>query len=151
MNNKQIEDLIYQYHWRKKELDRISNILWGARVNNRSIGVAQYGVEATLPKPNTSLKSAAEMDAMDARERRLYYRHMEYEERVNAIEMMTDHLDDEQHQIILDCMMEGMSYRSIADHLGVNRNKIRDMKEEMLCQICQKCHFLHDLLERNSA
>lgn len=138
MNSKQVEDLIYQYHWRKKEMDRLSNILWGTNSNNKSVGVAQGGIESTLPKPNTSLKSHAEMDDMDAREKRLYVRWMEYQEKAHAIEVMTDYLEDEQHRIILDCMMEGMSYRSIADHLSVNRNKIRDMKEEMLCQICQK-------------
>ncbi|GAQ18020.1 RNA polymerase sigma factor [Oceanobacillus picturae] len=147
----QTEDLIYQYHWRKKEMDRLNNILFGTRSNMKSIGVAQYGVEATLPKPNTNIKSMAEMDAMDAREKRLYKRWMEYKDKVQGIELLGDYLEEEQHLIILDCMMEGMSYRSIADHLGVNRNKIRDMKEDMLSQLCQKCHFLHDLLERNSA
>jgi|SRR5690625_2421215 len=145
MNSKQIENLIYQYHWRKKELDRLSNILWGLSNNFKSVGVAQGGIESTLPKPNTSLKSYAEMDDMDARERRNYERYIEYEEKVDAVESMIDCLEDEQHKIILDCMMEGMSYRSIADHLSVNRNKIREMKEEMLCQICQKCHLLQGL------
>lgn len=151
MNNRQVEDLIYQYHWRKKELDRLHNILFGTKANMKSIGVAQYGVEATLPKPNTNIKSTPEIDEMDARERRLYKRWMEYKEKVQGIELLGDFLESEKHLIILDCMMEGMSYRSIADHLGVNRNKLRQIKEDMLCQICQKCHFLHDLLEKNSA
>jgi len=141
MNNRQLEDLIYQYHWRKKELDRISNILWGSNRNNKSVGVAQYGVEATLPKPNTNLKSVPEMDDMDTRDKRLYDRWTGYQTKVYAIEVSTDYLEDEQQQIILDCMMEGMSYRSIASHLNVNRNKIRDMKENMLSQLCQKCHL----------
>ena len=132
-------------------MDRLHNILWGVRTEYKSVGVAQGGIEATLPKPNTSLKSHAEMDDMDARELRLYNRWQEYKEKVHAIEVLGDYLEDEHQLIILDCMMEGMSYRSIADHLGMNRNKVRDLKEDMLCQICQKCHFLHDLLERNSA
>ncbi|MFC2948550.1 sigma factor-like helix-turn-helix DNA-binding protein [Virgibacillus sediminis] len=152
MNKKQLENLIYQYHWRKRELDRISSIIWGGFSQVPSAGmVAQYGVEATLPKPNTNIKSAAEMDAMDAREKRQYQRWIQYSEKVDAIERLIDYLKEEQHKIILDCMMEGMSYRSIADHLGVNRNKIREMKEDMLGQLCQKCHFLTDLLDKNSA
>ncbi|MFG6179658.1 helix-turn-helix domain-containing protein, partial [Halomonas sp. THAF12] len=107
--------------------------------------VQQLGIEATLPKANVNSKSAAEVDAMEARERRLYYRWKEYSRKVESIELMADFLEDEQHLIILDCMMEGMSYRSVAAHLGVNRNKIREMKSMMLCQICQKCHYLHDL------
>lgn len=152
MNNKQVEDLIYQYHWRKRELDRIFNILFGGSTSMPSFGmVSQYGIEATLPKPNTTIKSPAEIDVMDAWEQRLYKRYKEFRDMVKAIERIVDYLEDVQHQIILDCIMEGMSYRSIADHLGVNRNKIREMKENMLFQLCQKCHFLHDLLEKDSA
>ncbi|WP_164219359.1 sigma-70 family RNA polymerase sigma factor [Virgibacillus sp. YIM 98842] len=147
MDVKEIENLIYQYHWRKREMDRIEGILWRSFSKSPSVGlVSQYGVEATLPKPNTSIKSQAEMEAMDARERRLLNRWREYKQIVQSIESMGDCLQDPQQLIILDCMMEGMSYRSIADHLGINRNKIREMKENMLCQICQKCHFLHDLI-----
>jgi hypothetical protein len=141
MNKKQIEDLIYQYHWRKKEMDRLSNILWGSNRSYKSVGVAQGGIESTLPKPNTNLKSIPEMDEMDARELRIYDRWTEYQVKVYAIEIMIDYLEDEQHKIILDCMMEGMSYRSIAAHLSVSRTKIGEMKNEMLRQICQKCQI----------
>ncbi|RHW33534.1 sigma-70 RNA polymerase sigma factor region 4 domain-containing protein [Oceanobacillus profundus] len=149
---KQVEDLIYQYYWRKKEVSRICSILWRRYSLTPSAGmVSKYGIEATLPKANTSLKSYAEMDALDARDKRLYDRYKDYEEIVKAIESIANYLEDEQQKIILDCMMEGMSYRSIADHLGINRNKIRLMKEKMLCQICQKCHFLHDLIDKKTA
>lgn len=141
MNNRQLEDLIYQYHWRKKELDRISNILWGSNRNSKSVGVAQYGIEATLPKPNTNLKSVPEMDDMDERDKRLYDRWTCYQSKVAAIEMMIDQLDDEQQQIILDCMMEGMSYRSIADHLNISRTKLGEKKNGMLNHLCQKSQF----------
>ncbi|MFC7060782.1 sigma-70 family RNA polymerase sigma factor [Halobacillus seohaensis] len=147
MNKKQVENLIYEYHWHRKELDRIGEIIWGGYSRGPSFGlVQQFGIEATMPKANTNIKSAAEIDALDVREKRLYKRWLEYREKVQAIELMVDFLEEEQQKIVLDCMMEGMSYRSIADHLSINRNKIREMKDDMLCQLCQKCHFLHDLL-----
>lgn len=77
MNKKEIENLIYEYHWRKREVSRLINIIYGTSESYRSVGISQYGVEATLPKPNTNLKSHAEMDAMDAmdaREKRLLNR-----------------------------------------------------------------------------
>src|SRR5690625_692374 len=132
MNKKEIESLIYEYHWRKREVSRLENILYGTSDSYRSVGVAQYSVEATLPKPNTNLKSHAEMDAMDAREKRLLNRLKEYEEKVRTVEKMADYLTNDKHLIILDCMMEGMSYRSIAAHLGIGRTKIWEMKDEML-------------------
>ena len=148
-----MENLIYEYHWREKEVNRLENILWGGRsTHGPSFGlVQQLGIEATLPKPNVNIKSPTEIDAMERREQRLYKRWEEYREVVLTIEMLADYLENEQQKIILDCMMEGMSYRSIADHLGNNRNKIREMKEDMLCQICQKCQFLLELIEENIA
>ena len=144
MNTKGIERLIYEYHWRKKEVARIESILWGAgKAIFKSVGVAQYGVEATLPKPNTSLKSYAEMDYMDAREKRLLKRYEEYTEKVTAVEAMAEFLYNDKHLIILDCMMEGMSYRSIADHLGISTTKLWHMKCDMLniIQKEQKEHY----------
>ncbi|QAS52823.1 sigma-70 family RNA polymerase sigma factor [Halobacillus litoralis] len=152
MNKKQIEDLIYEYHWRKKEVDRLETIIWGGYSKAPSTGlVQQFGIEATLPKPNTSIKSKAEVEALDARELRLYKRWLAFNRKTEAVEIMVDYLDNEKQMIILDCMMEGMSYRSIADHLSLNRNKVRELKESMLCQICQKCHFLHELNLEKSA
>lgn len=144
MKPNQLEGLIYEYHWFKKEFDRLGKILFGTR-KEKSVGVAQYGVEATLPKPNTSLKSYSEMDDMDVREKRQYVRWLKFKDKVEAVESLGDYLFDEQQQIILDCMIEGMSYRSIAVHLSINRNKVRDIKDVMLCQLCQKCHLLQDL------
>jgi len=132
MNKKQIESLIYEYHWRKKEVARLEKVLFGTNGINRSVGVAQYGIEATLPKPNINLKSEAEIKAMDAREERLLERYNKFKEKVDKVERMADFLTSDKHLIILDCMMEGMSYRSIAAHLGVGRTKIWEMKDEML-------------------
>lgn len=152
MNEKQIESLIYQYHWRKKEVSRLEFILWGSAGHFRSVGVAQYGIEATLPKPNTNLKSYAEMDEMDAREKRQYERYEKFNAIVKFIEGLEKHLNNDKHLIIFDCMLEGMSYRSIADHLQISRSKLNPMKDKMLNQLSQKSqkdqinHFVHDLI-----
>lgn len=157
MNKKDLENLIYEYHWRKKELVRIEGILFGNRIPmSKSVGVSQYGIEATLPH-GSSGKSIAELKDMDLREERLYRRWEEYREKVFAIEMFAENTKDEQQLVIIDCMMEGMSYRSIAAHLGMSRNKLGEIKNSMLdhlCQICQKdqkCHFVQNLFDKKSA
>ena len=156
MNKKQIENLIYQYHWRKKEVNRLENILWGHAGYSRSVGVAQYGIEATLPKPNTNLKSYAELEEMDQRELRQYKRLEKFRAIVYFIEGLEKHLTNDKHLIIFDCMLEGMSYRSIADHLQISRSKFNPIKDEMLNQLCQKIqkdqinHYVHDLIYHKS-
>jgi hypothetical protein len=151
MNKKEVEDLIYDYHWMKSEVYRLYRRLFGGSLfPSRSVGVAQYGIEATLPK-GSPLKSYAELEAMDAREERQYKRLKYLEAKVKAIEKIPDYLSDDIQLVILDCMMDGMSYRAIAAHLGMNREKVREIKDKMLCQICQNCHFLHDLKKRKTA
>lgn len=150
MNKKQIENLIYDYHWMRKEVDRLERALYGSPVPMRSWGVAQYGIEATLPH-GSSGKSRSELEQMDLREERLYKRLTHYREKVIAIEKMADMVKSDRQLIIMDCMMEGMSYRAIAAHLGINREKVRELKNKMLCHFCQNCHFLHRLTSEKSA
>lgn len=146
MNPKQVENLIYEYHWRRREVDRLENILYGSSVPMKSWGVAQYGIEAAMPK-GSSGKSQYEFEMMDLREERLFNRLEDFRDKVYAVEMVVGEIKDEQQLIIIDCMMEGMSYRSIAAHLGVSREKVRIDKNRMLSQICQNCHFLQDFIK----
>jgi len=144
MNKGQLQSIIYDYQWQKKEVDRIKKILWGIDLPPTNL-VAQYGIEATMPRSNTSIKSKYELADMDMREQRLYKRYERYKKNTDTIERLGDYASTEWQLIILDCMMEGMSYRSIADHLGTNRNKVTELKDSMLNHLCQKCHLLHDL------
>ena len=151
MNKNEVENLIYDYHWMKSEVYRLHQRLFGGSIfSSKSVGVAQYGIEATLPK-GSRLKSHAELETLDAREERQLKRLKNLEAKVQAIERIPDYLTDDIQLIILDCMMDGMSYRAIAAHLNMNREKVREIKDEMLCQICQNCHFLHDLKNEKSA
>ncbi|MGN7401720.1 helix-turn-helix domain-containing protein [Cytobacillus praedii] len=145
MNCNEIEKLIYDYHWLRKEVSRLEKIVFGFSVPIKSIGVTQYGVEASLPK-GSLLKSEAELAALDVREKRLYKRLNMYRKKVFAIEKIAElHLVDDQELTLMDCMMEGMSYRAIAAHLGLSREKIRTLKNELIGHIHQNCHFLHEL------
>lgn len=137
MNKIQIEAVIYQYHWRYKELERIHNILFGIGFS-QSVGVAQYGVEAVMPKGNTSLKSHAEMNAMDYRERRQYERYLKYKNIVQFVESIEKYVKCDIQLVIYDCMLEGMSYRSIAAHLGMSTGKLHETKESMLNDLASK-------------
>jgi DNA-directed RNA polymerase specialized sigma24 family protein len=145
MNAKQVENLIYEYHWRRREVDRLENILFGSSIPMKSWGVAQYGIEAAMPK-GSSGRSLLEIESMDLREQRLFNRLESFRDKVYAVEMIAGKVNEEQQLIIIDCMMEGMSYRAIAAHLGVSREKVRIEKNKMLSQICQNCHFLQDYL-----
>lgn len=137
MTKNQLQALIYSYNWQTKEVDRIARIL-NTIDGPQGAKTTQYGIEATLPKPNTSIKSKCEMDAMGKREKRLYDRYMRFKSNVELVETFPEYIANEMQLIVLDCMMEGMSYRSIAAHLGVSRNKVTELKDEMLNHLSQK-------------
>ena len=140
MDEKQLQTLIYNYHWQTKEANRIARILNDIDAP-KGATTTQYGIEATLPKANTTLKSRYEIDELSRREKRLYERYMRYKENIELVESLADYIDEEMQLIILDCMMEGMSLRSIAAHLGVSRYKVSELKDDMLSHLCQICHF----------
>lgn len=149
MNKQQLQSLIYAYHWQSREVARLESLLFG--VDRLSQNLTQtYGIEATMPKANTNIKSKYEMDELDARERRQYERYLDYKENVDTVESLLNHARNDQEMIILDCMMDGMSYRSIADHLGVSRYKLGETKDDMLNHFCQICHFPQHLQKQKS-
>lgn len=136
----QLNDLIYNYHWQIKEVDRLNRILNDIG-GPKGATTTKYGEESAQPKPNTSLKSKYEIDDMSRREKRLYDRYMRFKSNVEFVESLADYLSNEKQIIILDCMMEGMSLRSISAHLGMSRYKAGALKDKMFDHLCQKCHF----------
>jgi hypothetical protein len=150
MNREQIEALLRDYRWMRKEVDRLERILFGYSSPMRSWGVSQYGIEATLPKGSPG-KSQAELKDMDIREERLYKRLKKYQKIVYAIELAVDFIEDEKMKIVYDCILEGMSYRAIGYHLGISREQVRRMKNKIIDHLCQSCHFLQLLKEEKSA
>lgn len=136
-----IERLIRDYQWMRREVDRLQNALYGYATPMRSWGVAQYGIEAAMPK-GSSGKSQAELKNMDLREERLYKRLMKFEGRVYAIEWAGELLEDEKERVVYDCMLDGMSYRSIAELLGMTRNQVKKTKDAILSQLSQKSQFV---------
>ncbi|MDU0070051.1 MULTISPECIES: sigma factor-like helix-turn-helix DNA-binding protein [Bacillus] len=149
MNKKEIEKLISSYHWMSKEVQRLQRVLYGSDIPMRSWGVAQYGLEAAMPKGSPG-KSQAELKQMDLREERLFKRLEYFEERVYAIEAAARKIEGEQHKVIYDCMMEGISYRAIGLHLGISRETVRRMKDEIINQLCQNCRIVQLLNPQKS-
>lgn len=131
-----IEELLKDYCWMIREILRLQRNLYGGISSDRSWGVAQYGLEAAMPKGSPG-KSQVELAAMDKREERIFKRIHELEERVKAVESAVESIQGEMHKVVYDCMLEGMSYRSIAKHLGVSRDKVRQIKDEIISQLSQ--------------
>lgn len=129
-----ITDLIRDYRMMKREIERLQNILYGQSIPMRSWGVAQYGIEAAMPK-GTSGKSQAELRDMDIREQKQVLRLQEYQRKVFAIESAGDFLDREILKIVYDCMLSGMTRQQIAIHLEISRDSVDKLRADIKAQI----------------
>ncbi|MEK4908342.1 hypothetical protein CHH62_16940 [Niallia circulans] len=129
-----IAELVRDYRMMKREIERLQRIIYGKSVPMRSWGVAQYGIEATLPH-GSSGKSQAELRDMDIREQKQIMRLQEYQRKVFAIESAGDFLDKEILKIVYDCMLSGMTRQQIAVHLEISRDSVDKLRAEIKAQI----------------
>lgn len=144
----EIDELIRSYSWMKKEVKRLQEIIYGYTVSMKNWGVAQYGDEAGLPK-GSSGKSLAELKEMDLKEERQYKRLKQYESQVYAIEKAGDLLKAEKDKVIFDCLLDGMSYRTIGQQLGINKDQVKTTRRHIIIQLCQNRQFSLLLQSKN--
>lgn len=127
----QVVEWIRDYNFMLREIARLNRLLNSVHIGQKL--TATYGIEATLPKGNGGI-SQAELRQMDIRERRLY----RYEMIIEFLETASVDFNDERQEIIFDCMIEGMSYSSIAIHLGCSRDTVREVKNVIIGNIVNK-------------
>lgn len=145
-----IAELIRDYRMMKREIERLQKIIYGQPIPMRNWGVAQYGVESTLPK-GSSGKSQAELRDMDIREQKQILRLQEYQRKVYAIESAGDFLDREILKIVYDCMLSGMTRHQIAVHLEISRDSVDKLRAEIKSQIGTNTTFSNILHGQKSA
>ncbi|AEB24454.1 MULTISPECIES: sigma factor-like helix-turn-helix DNA-binding protein [Bacillus amyloliquefaciens group] len=129
----EIEEWIRDYNFMLREISRLSRILNKVEFAGQKL-VATYGDEAGMPRGSAGI-SQAELRQMNRREKRL----RKYETIVDFLERSTEEIEDEKNRIVFDCMLEGMKFREIALHLGVSRETVRRIKNDIVCHLCQMC------------
>ncbi|MBS4204025.1 sigma-70 family RNA polymerase sigma factor [Bacillus sp. FJAT-49754] len=134
----------------KKEIARLHRIIYGSTVPMIKWGVAQYGIEATMPKGSSGM-SASELDAMDLREKRQIERLETYQRYVYALESAVDILENERQKFIYDCLLDEMTYRQIALHLNMSKDFVQKQKNDIVRQIRQSRQITAILTMEKSA
>lgn len=128
--------MISNYRMWKREIQRLERVLYGGHRSMSSWGVAQYGLDAAMPK-GSSIRSVVELERMDVRERSQIKRLQRLESYVYALEVAYDLLKDEQLKTVYDCLLDGMTYRQIAEHLTSSKDYVYRSKKEIVRQIGQ--------------
>ena len=142
--------LVGNYRFWKKEIERLEHVLFGNSFSMGSWGVAQYGIDAAMPK-GSSIRSAKELERMDVRERSQILRLEKLRTYVYTLEVAYDLIEDEQLKTIYDCLLDGMTHRQIAEHLSSSKDYVRYKKAEVFSQISQNSQIRTLLTLQNIA
>ncbi|MDC7770354.1 hypothetical protein POL88_15610 [Priestia megaterium] len=138
----QVEEWIRDYNFMLKEIARLNRILNTPEFGQQKL-TATYGDEAAIPKGSNGI-SQAELKQLDRREKRLY----KYLAIVEYLDKVIDELEGDKQKVIYDCMLEGVSYTQIAEHLDCSRDTLRKVKEDIIVKVVrkvQKDRFLQEL------
>lgn len=129
-----INQMIKDYRWMSKEVNRLQNLLWGRSLPISNWGVAQYGIEAAMPKGSKG-KSIEEIKRAESLEEKRTNRLKRYEAEIYLLETLSDSLKTEVQKVIYDCLLEGMTYREIALHINVSKDGVQKEKREIIRQL----------------
>lgn len=124
----EIENAIKDYFWMNKEIIRLREEL---STTNTSL-TAGYGIEATMPKGNTTTNQIErEIVQRDRRHKTL----RKFEDKVSFIEIHADCVRDDKELTVLNCLLDGMSIVSISQHMGFSERKVYGIKDDIVNKI----------------
>ena len=89
-----------------------------------------------MPKPQGRRSDPVSLEA--SRRERLWRKLQNYEQKVKFVQERMDVIEDEREKTVLDCLLDGMSLRSIAEHLGLSRRHVQNIKERIVEQFCSR-------------
>ncbi len=121
----QVSNYIRDYHWMIKEVKRITGNLNDTEFR----GVAQYGIEATLPKPQGS---KVDQIANEVARREINHKQAQkYLKRIMFIQDNMHKVKNDRHKAVLDCLLEGLSVTKVSYHMGVSRKHVHSIKDDV--------------------
>jgi Response regulator containing a CheY-like receiver domain and an HTH DNA-binding domain len=131
MDKYEIEQTLRDYHWMVREIARLRDMLSdaGERVVRNYEGL-------DMPKPQGRRSDPVSLEA--SRRERLWRKLQNYEQKVKFVQERMDVIEDEREKTVLDCLLDGMSLRSIAEHLGLSRRHVQNIKERIVEQFCSR-------------
>ena len=126
------EEDLRSYHWMVREVERLQKELDKALklfIPESSL-VAQYGIEATLPKAQGTKPST--MSISEEKYDRQFKRIKSLEEKIRKINEFIQNLTDEKERTVLECILDGERMNIIARHVGVSRTRLNEIKRKIV-------------------
>ena len=125
MTKQEVEQILKDYHWMVREIERIRKYLAGAGervvVNYESLD---------MPKPQGGVRDPVHAEV--ARREKQWRRVAKLEEKVMFIQDRIDLITDERERTVLDCMLDGMSFTAIAYHMRLSKTHVNRIKDDLV-------------------
>jgi hypothetical protein len=128
-NKHQIYGILKDYHWKLREIQRIDREL----KRTDFAGVAQYGIEATLPHAQGIIGRAIENEIV--RREKKSDSMIEYALEINFINERIDKITAGKEKVVLDCLLDGMGIVAISHHLGMTRQTVAEIRDKIVDKI----------------
>lgn len=128
------EDLT-SFHWMVNEIDRLKKYLDQVLDDGAGIGsmVAQYGIEATLPK-GQGLKLST-LSITEERYEKQIQRLKRLEAKVKMIEEAAEKITDLKERAVIECILDGEKMNFIARHVGISRQRLNEIRRSLIKKV----------------
>lgn len=122
----QVEEELKDYPWMLREIDRLRGLLEEA-----GAGLTRaYGIEEAMPKGKGRHADAV---GREAQNREKHWSRLKLlEAKVARFDEAADRIRDERLRTVLECLMEGRRMNRIAEHIGVSRQRLHELKRELI-------------------
>ncbi|MBL5768399.1 helix-turn-helix transcriptional regulator [Heyndrickxia sporothermodurans] len=132
MNRKEIENILKDYSWMMNSIKILRDSMKDAGEGL----TAQYGIEATLPKPQGVTSDPVYKETV-RREKR-YSKIAQYEKKVQVIQDRMYLISDERENEVLYWLLEGKSYRWIGMHMGLSFSHIKRIRDSIVDKLASE-------------
>ncbi|MCM3239065.1 LuxR C-terminal-related transcriptional regulator [Heyndrickxia oleronia] len=130
MIRKEIEDILKNYSWMINSIKELRKSLQSAGEGITT----QYGVEATLPKPQGVTGDPIYRELIRREKRHAVIN--KYKAKISVIQDRLHLIKDDRELEVLHWLLEGKSYRWIALHMGLSHSHIRRIRENIVDKLC---------------
>lgn len=127
----QIEEEMKNYAWMVREIERLRRLLdqFGTGLTGR------YGLDAGQPHGKGGYADPVRREAQ--RREKHWMRLKQLEEKVKRLESAADRVRDDRQRTVLECIMEGQRMNAIARHIGVSRQRLHELKLDLVRQLAE--------------
>lgn len=126
LTKSEIEQILRDYHWMVREIERIRSYLAGAGERT----VREYGIESGMPKPQGKTSDPVHQEV--ARREKQWRRVEKLEGKVRFVQERIEIISDERERTVMDCMLDGMSFTAIAYHMKLSKGHVNNIKDHIV-------------------